>query len=203
MVATTSDDGTFKVWDIVTGELIVEERVISVNDPNKTGEGLSIAFSFDNKFILVGGGQYGNRYISVYDVEKKQYIKSWKVSDIPSTPRTISIHKNKYYACIGGNNRVFILNYERAVSVIQKEEKDLHLYPNPASGIVNIPVKDFLHKPMKINLFDATGRKLALIFEGIAAAPTIEYKCRKLPAGMYLITLESEGKTLTYKFIKD
>lgn len=69
------------------------------------------------------------------------------------------------------------------------------IFPNPAKDQVNITLK----QPSSVRMFDATGR--IVLSSGQLAAGTTLLDIAQLPAGMYVMAIDSEGKTESHRIV--
>ena len=83
-----------------------------------------------------------------------------------------------------------------AVNVAQISDKGINLYPNPASGIINVEVKENMH-------FVLTNPEGRVLQQGQLQEEINLLDISYLPSGIYLISLINEkGNTKMYKVIK-
>ena len=69
-------------------------------------------------------------------------------------------------------------------------------FPNPASAITCVPVDMSRASSGRIALRDASGREVAILFDGVLPAGLSKHfvDASLLPAGPYVITLEIEDR---------
>lgn len=68
--------------------------------------------------------------------------------------------------------------------------------PNPAQGVSRVALRVETPQTVRAELFDALGRRVALVFEGAVPAgetTLIEADVRHLPAGVYVLRVEGES----------
>ena len=80
-----------------------------------------------------------------------------------------------------------------AVNDVRPNTKTVTLYPNPVTDFLQI---DSQNKIKSAKAFDLTGKRKEIMLEGN------KIDVRNLPAGEYLLTIETDGKNITEKFIK-
>lgn len=67
----------------------------------------------------------------------------------------------------------------------------LKIWPNPASEVAYISFKDNALSPRKLSLYDLSGRLVSVAF---SPENTVAVQRGKLPAGMYLVKIETSGE---------
>jgi hypothetical protein len=85
------------------------------------------------------------------------------------------------------------LNYSN-VAVEDHQEHNFDVYPNPASEVLNVKSTD---GSFTYRLLDLTGRQIRTGAADGRAAINVS----SLPAGVYMLQLNSESKTITQKVI--
>jgi hypothetical protein len=87
------------------------------------------------------------------------------------------------------------------VGVSEAEEKRSHstfdVFPNPASGKINIRLGATQSGEIELNLYDVAGRFVRGLYTGVARRESKSYAV-DLPAGVYFVRLRTEG-ALEYK----
>lgn len=73
----------------------------------------------------------------------------------------------------------------------------LALFPNPASDFVDVVYTNTKPEPVRIELFDATGRPVYEIFKGIHDGKQTFRQAIGLQPGLYFCRLSADGKMLT------
>ncbi|ASE61367.1 T9SS C-terminal target domain-containing protein [Chryseobacterium indologenes] len=80
-----------------------------------------------------------------------------------------------------------------AVKDSKPAEKEIQIYPNPSSDVVKIKT---LHKIRQVKAIELTGKSVDVrLHEN-------QIKVEDLPAGEYILTIETDAKIFTEKFIK-
>ena len=105
---------------------------------------------------------------------------------------TLSIHDQGF-----GNDTTNVAGNNKAIGLeIAKPEIKWNIYPNPVVDILHISgVEGFYN----IKLMNAVGQVVVSI-KGTSAE--IELNLSDQPAGMYLLKIETQGKSVTRKLIK-
>jgi hypothetical protein len=80
-----------------------------------------------------------------------------------------------------------------SVSDAKTKNKAVSIYPNPTSDFINFKTDD---KIIKTEVFDAAGKNINVSLEDN------QLDVRKLPAGQYVISIETSNGKFTEKFIK-
>lgn len=81
------------------------------------------------------------------------------------------------------------------VSINEEDKKEISVYPNPTSNIVNV----ILPQNASLQIFDVSGK---LIFETITSETTFTFDFSDFQSGVYFMNVISEGKIYTEKIIK-
>ncbi len=203
-LATGESDGKVNIWDVEDRNLLkVLNTSVNVWD---------IAFSKDNKFLLVGTGYTGYGSIWVYDVEN-DFEKIYEYSPPLSTGSLFDISPNsKYIFSIGYyknqdnlHAHLQLLNIKwTGVEVKEHFTKDEIIYPNPTSNIVNIQFTINKYENVDIQIFDISGKVIDDIFKGYLEKGNqiIPYNCSQLSAGTYFIKIIAPSFTKTVKLVK-
>jgi len=79
---------------------------------------------------------------------------------------------------------------------ISKPEIKLSIYPNPVEDVVRITGLEGIYA---VKMLDALGQVIA---SAKGSSAELEFDLSRKPAGMYLIKIESQGKSITRKLIK-
>ncbi len=72
------------------------------------------------------------------------------------------------------------------------EGAPLSVYPNPSAGSATVAVSVLEASTVRVVVYDALGREVAVLHDGSAAAGVLEAEVSGLPAGTYLVRAESE-----------
>ncbi len=85
-----------------------------------------------------------------------------------------------------------------------ESEVDLSIYPNPATGNINITFLQSEQQKVTISVFDTSGRSLNVIKSQIYDTGRIEipYNCSNLAPGVYLLQIQRGNEVVSKTFIK-
>jgi hypothetical protein len=87
-------------------------------------------------------------------------------------------------------------------SVSEIPENENIIYPNPATGIVNILLDIKKAETIDVNIYDTSGDIITNIYNGIAEPGTIlTWDSSRHPSGTYYCKVESRSFNRTYKII--
>ena len=90
------------------------------------------------------------------------------------------------------------LNYP--TSILDREEEDVQVYPNPATDIVTISFdKTMADEPFRFVVIDITGRKM---FANESSTSKIEVDVSQWPSGVYFVRIECNGFSSSRKIVK-
>lgn len=76
----------------------------------------------------------------------------------------------------------------------------INVYPNPASNMVSISFTNSVTGKMKLDLYDINGKLVKNLYEGILnnnAQQKIELQTKELPAGIYIVSLQTQNKVVS------
>ena len=82
---------------------------------------------------------------------------------------------------------------------ITKNNPVIKLYPNPAKDVLKIAGLNASAKAT-LSLFNVSGK---MVQQSIATGETYTFNLQKLAAGSYYITIKSDKKVTTLKFVKE
>ncbi len=76
-------------------------------------------------------------------------------------------------------------------------------YPNPFNGFTSIPFELAQSGPVKLEVFDLLGRRIATLVDSNqpAGAYTVQFDAHRLSSGMYLYRIQADGKSETKQMI--
>ncbi len=77
----------------------------------------------------------------------------------------------------------------------------LSIFPNPAADQVDVVYTNTSEESISIELLDATGRNLGVIYSGLHQGKQAYKHPLNLPSGVYFCRIVAEGKTLTKPFV--
>lgn len=95
------------------------------------------------------------------------------------------------------------LVYETADLWESTNVADIKIYPNPSSGSIIISTSSTLSALGKLELIDASGRTIKVLFEGQMSAGSKSYHidASQIESGIYFVRLRSDRKEFTHKLI--
>jgi len=80
------------------------------------------------------------------------------------------------------------------------KDAELSVFPNPSYGYLNIELEDYSGKPVDLLIYDLGGKQ---VMSGYLNNANTTLDVVDLKSGVYVIRLESEGETLTRRFVKN
>jgi WD40 repeat protein len=193
IAGTCQSTNLLRIWDLQTGKVIKEY----IDDIAWELGGL--CFSRDSRNIVVAYGYFvqgegikgGSR---VLDIEKLKIVHEYPnggTCEISNDNKFIAFSKPIVYHAKWG---------ETSVSEFPEEENII--YPNPATGIVNILIDIKKAETIDVNIYDTSGNIITNIFNGIAEPGTIlTWDSSRHPSGTYYCKVESRSFNRTYKII--
>jgi hypothetical protein len=104
---------------------------------------------------------------------------------------------NKYW----DNQTLLDFNQCLSVSVNEIPETTVSIHPNPTSDYVNIQMNQISYQPMNYTVFDISGR----IVQSGSLTNTSQpgFSVKNLPAGSYLVNLQSMDQRFVSRFVKN
>lgn len=84
-----------------------------------------------------------------------------------------------------------------------EEFASIELYPNPTENSATLSLSPVRESNCKVDVLDVLGKKMMTVFEGrIAGQTEVNINTSTLPKGIYLVQVNSNGKTLQQKLVK-
>jgi hypothetical protein len=145
-------------------------------------------------------------YLKVLDINLNMIAeKEFSVPNFGLNAVSIEVHNNICYILGNIKNANFIKPYLMEISldslsssIIEKDIDKISIYPNPATNKLNLVFEGNMSKNLIVNVYDSKG--------SLVKSETIldnEINISNLAQGLYLLTIESEGKRYSNKFIKE
>ncbi len=184
-------------------------------------QGGSVAISADGQKVVVGGGYNffstpntsegqlwvfqrqgntwtpeGNKIVGTGSAGNAQQGASVAISGDAQTIMTGGYADDNY------KGAVWLFNTDPAVGIKNTPlDKEVVLYPNPASESITFNVAKALQTDTKVTICDVTGHVL-VSEEASAGTKSLQLDISSLSAGLYLFNISSGGVLKTSKFIK-
>jgi hypothetical protein len=137
-------------------------------------------YFFENQFLFT--------YNSTFDITEK--ISRW-----PNTQVAPSVDQHKaVYSTFQYFTRVL------GTSEVQDANLTVSIFPNPAQDILHIDLAENANSLQKATITDLTGK--TVLNQTFKAAGQNQLNVAKLPAGIYLLNLETEKGNVVKKFVK-
>jgi len=193
MIAGTCEgSNSLMIWDLESSNLINEI------DDDKVRMQSNITFSNDSRYIISGVSTYP---FGTYETDVFKISNLEKIHIYPYISDTgISLTKDSNYLAIAGNHIVVYHAKWGETSVSDIPEEENIIYPNPATGIVNILLDIKKAENVEVNIYDTSGDIITNIFNGLAEPGTIlTWDSSKHPSGTYYCKVESRSFNRSYK----
>jgi hypothetical protein len=83
------------------------------------------------------------------------------------------------------------------------EPTDFRLYPVPSRDVVNIELSNYLGKDVFLSIYNHLGQRLFFLEREGLETPLLEIDLQKLrlPAGVYFLSVRSEGRRQTERLL--
>jgi WD40 repeat protein len=178
-------------------------------------DALSVAFSPDGKYVILGEGGFFNWRINIYDIEQFKNSNSYKLDwllkkhlgiDRGDAAHSIDISQNQKYIAVGTNIGIYMLNAKWNPTSVKENPVIITeplIFPNPADKTVNIRFNLLLPSEVSIGIFDINSRKVADIYNGFLeqGLQNFDWNISRVPSGTYFTRITAQGSTSTVKII--
>ncbi|MBZ9629060.1 T9SS type A sorting domain-containing protein [Psychroflexus sp. CAK1W] len=143
--------------------------------------------------------------MDVQDFEKTAYLKDNYTGDLQKLENnavtTYAFTANKQIPESVSITRFELKFEQETLGVEEINTKDISVYPNPASEILNIQLPDFSGKNASLQLMDMAGRLIFTESVNVENGLMTTRKIENLESGVYLINIEVDDKEYTKKII--
>ncbi len=143
----------------------------------------------------------------------RQTVKLFLFAVLIITPTLYFYGQNKIrYAYDGAGNRIkreIVLAKTRSMEIDRKIEplsesigkRTINIYPNPTRGELSVSISEVENSPVTgyVSLFNISGK---MIFRSSLKPVKTDLNIESEPDGIYLMQIEIDGKTSTWKIIK-
>ncbi len=148
------------------------------------------------------------------DVSTTSYVPTsndeWKHVEVTSINENYHISNFMYkFEFISDNgNNIYIDNiniYPESWLGVNGEvplNADVNIYPNPVESILNISIETEALTQSNIEIFDVSGKRIAVINQGLNNSQKIEYSTETLAEGVYYLKVTMNNSSVVKKFIK-
>jgi uncharacterized protein (TIGR02145 family) len=148
--------------------------------------------------LLIGGNNYG------YNSEKYAFwwtSNEWNIDNTYAIWRGLSYQDNYLWSGapdIGWKDVGFSIRCVKTdpLNINSQSKSSFTIYPNPTDNYVNITTQDL---PSEYIIYENSGKKLN---RGIINSENTSINVSELQSGIYFITISTETKSKTQKFIK-
>ena len=163
---------------------------------------LSVCFSKDNKYLVVGGGCWNKWYTNVWDLATDKVVKTY--DGLQSVLTTFS-NNNDRLLLSHGKHELFMYD-KNWTSVVIPDIKDPNkinsIVPNPANDLMEVVFNSERAGIYQITITDIVGN--ALLSENkefIQGKNIFTLKTSNLPTGTYILNIYGFNKLYSEKFI--
>lgn len=120
----------------------------------------------------------------------------------------VGVHKMKYTfnpwpGCYGYDS-IFIKVIDCNSAVFENEQMPVKIYPNPAQDIISIRTNFKFNAPLDISLLNSFGKaeRIKYLVQEESGYKTIILSLEHLPAGVYPIIIQYNGRQYVEKIVK-
>jgi WD40 repeat protein len=199
IAGTCKGSNSLMIWDLETGE-----KVNEIYDTNVWGFA-SLVYSPNSKYIIADA--YGDKIPGMGVGHESRVFQNNDLKKVHVYPGGaadgIDISDNSEYIAMADYTGIVVYYSkwgETSVSDIPEEENII--YPNPATGILNIMLDIKKSETIDVNIYDTSGNIITNIFNGIAEPGTIlTWNSSENPSGTYYCKVDSRSFNRTYKII--
>jgi hypothetical protein len=133
-------------------------------------------------------------------------VETFSVSDIRSIKfNDAAMLVNQYNGVVASYAISDIVKYtfaeSTALASIKAEPNALHVFPNPAEEQIDVAYTSEQAEEISIELTDAMGRPVLLIYSGIHQGSRTYKQTLELPSGLFFCRLSVEGRTMVKPFL--
>jgi hypothetical protein len=116
-------------------------------------------------------------------------------------------NKSVYYAKIIFDNNTIdyawdIDSIRDITGIVNIETNQLAVYPNPIKDEVKVDMEAFKGKIFSLEILNISGQKVFEQREQISSTDELRINTSNYPQGIYLVSLNSEGKTYRSRVVK-
>lgn len=140
---------------------------------------ISVDFSHDNKYILIGEGGFKKWKLCIYDNDTKKLNNSilldWlakkyrNVYDQGDTPLSISINNNSTKIGVGGVAGIYLLNAKWNPTSVEEGNIQIlkpEIFPNPNDGKAIIRFNLIKTSKISVDIYDINLRLISNLYKG-------------------------------------
>jgi hypothetical protein len=191
--ATGDKNFGVEVYDFNLKQLLWK---IPINGPSLTG----IEFSPDDKYLVTTNwtGDYG---IKIWELETNKIVYSNKDGGFANFDVS---HDGKLIITSLGNDLLLYPSRFNPTAIIEPSKDYCNLiYPNPTTGMTIIKFNQPIPEITDITLNDINGNMIKQVFNGFLEQgnQSIEMNTTDISSGTYLVTVNNQHISLTYKLL--
>ncbi len=216
--------GTQTAPGVAAGQGYVSERLADPANELALTSYVANGITADRKNRLwVAGPDSARRWVKAYDITGTFAIESTRLpssttnapgervaSGAPfKAPVDVALTADDKTAYVIDRDRRSVFVFATGGVAVDAGERSEGLgldapFPNPVRGASTVSYRLADAGPVRLAAYDALGRQVALLFEGMAAAGThtATLDAAPLPAGLYLLRLEGAGVQRTQAFVR-
>jgi hypothetical protein len=162
----------------------------TINPVHNGGAYFYSLFGFDGSDMLAAGSPG----IVHYDGSNWSIISSY--GGINGIYSPVNDKANVY--CVGTDGHIFHLDLVSGIEE-KKLSADFNIYPNPATNMVNLDIKTT--QKVNISIYNLAGQKIINVLDGFVGNESVKIETNLLPAGVYLIRVETAEGSASKKLV--
>ncbi len=160
------------------------------------GNGYSVAFSPDSKYVVTGEGTWGNRHIFIRNAQTGDLIYTYPRSNVPNS---IDVSPdNRFIAASLMTSGIIVYNAKWNPTSVQENPVQIIeplVFPNPTNSTANIRFDLLNSATINIQIYDINSRLIAHIFDGFLESGNhnFEWNTAQAPSGSYFARITANG----------
>ena len=178
-------------------------------------DALSVTFSPDNKYVIMGENGFNKARVSIWDVslgqETYRYRLDWLAKkylgmDAGDNPFSIDVSFDSKKIVVAGSLGIYMLNAKWNPTSVPENPVQITeplIFPNPANRTVNIRFNLIKSAQINIAIYDISSIKVAGIYDGFleSGLQNFEWNISRVQSGTYFARITAQGATSTVKII--
>jgi len=188
-IVTLDIKGETLIWDLQTGEKLFLCPL---------GFYLNLKIFNNNYFWTC---TYSTRGIQIWDMKSNKIAQSFSYH----FGNFYNWSNNRKYTFMAGEDAYYLINNDKLLSIIDFEKRtSIELFPNPATGLISLYYEKSNDGNLSYKISDITGKIVESKELGffVSGMHSISIDVSQIRMGTYFLSIISNSKIVTYKFLK-